>query len=615
MAEGAALFDPGFLGTQFVWWLGQVADDSEWRDNILPGKFEDANSIPGWGRRYKVRIMGIHDKEEESIPSDQLPWASVMYPITAGGGQTGASQTPMIRQGNMVFGFFMDGQDQQVPVIMGIMGHNAQTPMTNKIGTTESNFGPTSGYAEGKRPATGNAKPIAPDDGLVIKKPTDPSLAAALAPPPPGVQLNKFGLRPDQPLSAIPGGLQVANDAREAARNAGASPQEVEDAAMKAVADHTAKIKRQQESPSSPSTGNPTKENPDAVHQLAASDTKREAKIKECIVVMKPDPDQFVQSSVSAIQTTIKTLTERLNSYLSAISSYVDAVSSTIENVQKLISDAACQIAKYMKVLFDKMMEYVLKILNKALTAAVAALPTHMRSMFGDMKEQITELILCLYGKLTGNLCGMIQGILDDALDMGNAEQKARENVDNPQNDQVKRQPEVGTCYAEDVIGQVMYANKQAIDDANNNLLDNINSFLEDIQNELAGVSGTLSDVTNLLGGISGSMTSALTFSNISLNVFGCELSPNLAVSDSYCMANGGSATEDAALPSEKSIENATNRENDTAREVPVETPFASPPTSQPDIDLDTPITQEERDAVAQGNIIDEEGNTIGTIS
>lgn len=615
MAEGAALFDPGFLGTQFIWWLGQVVDDSEWRDNILPGKFEDANSIPGWGRRYKVRIMGIHDKEEESIPSDQLPWASVMYPITAGGGQAGASQTPMIRQGNFVFGFFMDGQDQQVPVIMGIMGHNAQTPMSTKIGNTESNFGPTSGYAEGKNPPKGTAKPIAPDDGLVTKKPTDPKLAAALAPPPPGVQLNKFGLRPDQPLSAIPGGLQVAADAREAARNAGLSPLEVEDAAMKAVADHTAKLKRQQESPSAPSTGNPTKENPDAVHQLSAADTKREAKIKECIVVMKPDPDSFVQSAVSAIQTTIKTLTERLNSYLSAISSYVDAVSNTIENVQKLISDAACQIAKYMKVIMDKVMEYVLKILNKALTKAVAALPTHMRSMFGDMKEKITELILCLYGKLTGSVCGLIEGILNDALDMDNAEKKARENVDNPQNDQVKRQPQVGTCYAEDVIGQALYASKEEIDNANNNLLDNINSFLEDVQNELAGVSGALSDITNLLGGISGSMSSALSFTNISLNVFGCELSPNLAVSDKYCMANGGSAQPDSALPSAKSIENATNRENEPAREAPAETPFASPPTSQPDIDLDTPITQAERDAVAQGNIIDAQGNNIGTIS
>ena len=49
---------------------------------------------------------------------------------------------------------------------------------------------------------------------------------------------------------------------------------------------------------------------------------------------------------------------------------------------------------------------------------------------------------------------------------MDEAERKARENVDNPQNDQVKRQPQVGTCYAEDVIGQALYANKQAIEDA-----------------------------------------------------------------------------------------------------------------------------------------------------
>jgi hypothetical protein len=80
-------------------------------------------------------------------------------------------------------------------------------------------------------------------------------------------------------------------------------------------------------------------------------------------------------------------------------------------------------------------------------------------------------------------------------------------------------------------------------------------------------------------------------------------------------MANGGSAQPDSALPSAKSIEDSTNRENDLPREAPAETPFASPPTSQPDIDLDTPITQQERDAVRQGNIVDAQGNNIGTIS
>ena len=40
--ETGSLFNSGFLGNQFSWWIGQVADDSEWRDNLLPGKFEDA---------------------------------------------------------------------------------------------------------------------------------------------------------------------------------------------------------------------------------------------------------------------------------------------------------------------------------------------------------------------------------------------------------------------------------------------------------------------------------------------------------------------------------------------------------------------------------------------
>jgi hypothetical protein len=36
--EGGALFNSGFLGASFNWWIGQVAPDSTWRDNISPGK-------------------------------------------------------------------------------------------------------------------------------------------------------------------------------------------------------------------------------------------------------------------------------------------------------------------------------------------------------------------------------------------------------------------------------------------------------------------------------------------------------------------------------------------------------------------------------------------------
>ena len=582
MSETGALFDPGFLGGGFNWWIGQVMDDTSWRDNILPGKFEDPNSIPGWGRRYKVRIMGLHDKAEESIPSDQLPWANVMYPITAGGGQGGASQTPSIRQGNFVFGFFIDGEDQQVPIIMGILGNNAQTQLSLKTGTTETNFTPTSGFAEGQNPPPGSAKPTAPDEVLVTKKPSNSEQAKELAPPAPGVKLDKYGLDPTKTLSRRQ--LQVATDAREEARNRGASREEVEAAAKQAVADDLKTRRRLQESPSTPSQGNPTKENPDAMHQLSAADVKRETKIRECNVVMKPDPDEFVQGAISAIQTVITSLTEKLNSYLASISSYIDAVSTPIQNVQKLISDAACEIAKYMKIIFDKIMDYVLKQMNKVMTKAVAALPTDMRAMFADIKEKIVELILCLYGKLTENICGQIESLLANEMDMENAEAKARANYET-NSDDIKRRPTVPTCYAEDVVAALISSNERQIDEANNNLIDNVSEFINDMQSELAGVSGSISDILNQIGDFSGSIGSALSIPSMKLNIFGCELEPNPAVSDKYCMANGGSAQPDTGFPSLETISTEISENIKSIPEIP-ETPFAPPTPGTPAVDL-----------------------------
>ena len=147
--EGS-LFNSGFLGSKFLWWIGQVADDRTWRDNQNPKKVEDPKEdMPAWGYRYKVRIMGLHDQEESTIESDNLPWAQVMYSVW-GGGLAGSRQTPGIRQGMFVFGFFMDGPDMQVPIIMGVLGANAKTVVEKlKTGKDEDgeNFVPQSGWS------------------------------------------------------------------------------------------------------------------------------------------------------------------------------------------------------------------------------------------------------------------------------------------------------------------------------------------------------------------------------------------------------------------------------------------------------------------------------------
>ena len=79
-AEGGALFNQQYVGQGFNWWVGQIADDSYWRGNISSAKFEDKQSVPGWGYRYKVRIFGLHDWGEESVSSENLTWANVIYP-------------------------------------------------------------------------------------------------------------------------------------------------------------------------------------------------------------------------------------------------------------------------------------------------------------------------------------------------------------------------------------------------------------------------------------------------------------------------------------------------------------------------------------------------------
>lgn len=133
----SALFDQQSIGKgPFITWRGQVVDDSVWRDNLNPKLHEDPqnsgkdNSSKAWGYRYKVRILG-HQTEDKTneVTDEELLMAEVMYPVTAGSGHAGSRQTPNIRMGDFVWGFFEDGLDGQRPIIMGVIGNNDNTEM------------------------------------------------------------------------------------------------------------------------------------------------------------------------------------------------------------------------------------------------------------------------------------------------------------------------------------------------------------------------------------------------------------------------------------------------------------------------------------------------------
>ena len=68
--------------------------------------------------RIKVRVYGDHTLDSEILPTDDLPWATVLNDIHSHS-TTGKGQTPLgLRVGSKVVGFYLDAAKQR-PVVLG----------------------------------------------------------------------------------------------------------------------------------------------------------------------------------------------------------------------------------------------------------------------------------------------------------------------------------------------------------------------------------------------------------------------------------------------------------------------------------------------------------------
>ena len=116
----------------FSWWIGQIES----------GQHDD----PKKSGRYRVRIVGQHLKSCDATPTEELPWAQVMMPVTtpfSDGGTTGASVG--LKLGNWVVGFYVDN-DKQKPIIMGSIGHTAGATKLENVESDPNPEGSCKGF-------------------------------------------------------------------------------------------------------------------------------------------------------------------------------------------------------------------------------------------------------------------------------------------------------------------------------------------------------------------------------------------------------------------------------------------------------------------------------------
>ena len=113
-----------FMGIDgFRWFIGVVEDRHD----------------PEKASRVRVRCFGYHDDDLEKIPIEDLPWAQVMAP-TDSPAMAGMGNTPhFLVEGSHVFGFFLDANSMQRPMVLGSIPGKPIDPANPEKGFSDPN--------------------------------------------------------------------------------------------------------------------------------------------------------------------------------------------------------------------------------------------------------------------------------------------------------------------------------------------------------------------------------------------------------------------------------------------------------------------------------------------
>jgi len=97
------MFNNSLGGQGFTWFIGVVEERT---DPLKMG-------------RVRVRCFGYHTDDKDLIPTEELPWATVVNSVdSASISGIGKSPTGIV-EGSWVMGFFLDGEEAQNPMILG----------------------------------------------------------------------------------------------------------------------------------------------------------------------------------------------------------------------------------------------------------------------------------------------------------------------------------------------------------------------------------------------------------------------------------------------------------------------------------------------------------------
>lgn len=365
-----AFVKSNFLGRDgFIWWIGQVADPKVWRNDAT--RIDNGESA--WGYRCKVRIIGYHSFDRTLLKDDDLPWAHVLTSASDGApGQGGFGKLPLLVGGESVFGFFLDGEEAQQPVIMSCFH---RSPVVENIDNPNP-FEPFTGYKGNLVKGKIATREKLSTEGTTKK--VDDKLGSG-----PQFEMagnSKFGAGTTKSLDIEPGFAPVTSDTTA---KAGAS--------FKAP-----KIRKD---------------------QLFANDKAEAGFLGEIDKLGDVQTDNGCGNNIlSQITNALQSFIKTVNGLEKTALGYIDPIRNAVVDVRQTVRSVARLVASIMKFVINGMRDSIFKLVGKLFKLLSITLPSSIKLPISEAAKNILNLIFCLFEKLFGPLMDFIMGLLNGLI-------------------------------------------------------------------------------------------------------------------------------------------------------------------------------------------------------
>jgi hypothetical protein len=356
-----SLLKSNYIGKDgFSWWIGQVAKKDTWE------KGSQFSNQGDWAARCKVRIVGYHSFDGNVLSDDDLPWAQIMLDPSFGSAQGGIGGTINLKGGETCFGFFLDGDDGQQPVVIGLLyrSDGVKNLQTEDVVTKEksSKFKPFTGHPGNNPPSTQRnirgEKEIDQADPKNSPKETTP------------VPKDLVNLAYTTDLGFNIDGVPVA-------------PQ---------LGDQIAGVFK--DIPAS------------STNAIGAAFTRQPAFIKP-----NGCQNNLIGQITQGLQDFIA-VTNGLDQYLGA---FIDPVLNEIVDIGNSIKNCARQIGGIIKLIINNLRNTIFKCIAWAFRKLVGlVVPPPQQTIVLEAMKKYLDIIFCILEKLPGNIINYIEGLLGD---------------------------------------------------------------------------------------------------------------------------------------------------------------------------------------------------------